>query len=406
MGQQPERVRLKLRSTGSASWVYVFRPRGSGSSAPAQTVTIGSYPSLKLDAARREALRHVGTVAGGGDPAAELRLQRLKARSRVSAGFDAYELELGRRGVVKKDEAMSVLRRGFAPMLNKDIGDIDQPMLIARIATIATTTHKRKDGRSFTVPGAAADFRKHCHAFFAFTTATGLTRHNPLSGYRLPRQTREELLSGSGREGKALADDEIVSVWKAAERLGVFGSLVQLALLSGLRRNELAMLEWGDITDSAIIIPASRTKMSRPHHVPITPLMRTILDRQPKRTGNPLVFPSPVSHGVINGWSKLVPRLIKASGVTLRLHDLRRTTRTILSRLGVDDVVAGLCIGHVRGGLTGLYDKNLRWDARVSAFKKVSDHVETLLRGYCGEQEGAENLSPTPVSKDPGQDSR
>ena len=153
--------------------------------------------------------------------------------------------------------------------------------------------------------------------------------------------------------------------------MGSFGGLVRLGLLSGLRRNEIAELEWSDIRDDAIVIPASRSKMGREHFVPLTSAMKTVLSAQPK-TSNPLVFPSPVSNGVMNGWSKLLPRLANASGVGFRTHDTRRTCRTLMSRLGIEEAVAELAIGHVRRGLVGIYNKDVQWPARISAFEKVS----------------------------------
>ena len=162
-------------------------------------------------------------------------------------------------------------------------------------------------------------------------------------------------------------------------RHGPFGGLIRLALLTGLRRNEIATLEWSDIRDDAIVIPAQRSKMGRAHFVPLTGLMRSVLEMQPIRTGNPLVFPSVVTGGVMAGWSKLLPKLIKASGVDMRIHDTRRTTRTLLSRLGVDEALAELCIGHLRKGLVGIYNKDLMWSARVAAVAKVSDHIRALV---------------------------
>ena len=212
---------LKLRQTGSASWIYVYRPRGSSQATPPRTITLGTWPTLDLDNARREALKLVGKVAGGGDPASELRLLRPKSKSRLAAALDAYEIELARRKVVARSEAMSILRRGFAPMLDLDIGAVDQPLLINRITSIATRQHRRKDGSAYTTPGAAAEFRKHAHAFLAWCTATGMTKHNALAGYRIPRQTREEKLGiVNGREGKALDDAEIAKVWLAAGGMG------------------------------------------------------------------------------------------------------------------------------------------------------------------------------------------
>jgi hypothetical protein len=75
----------------------------------------------------------------------------------------------------------------------------------------------------------------------------------------------------------------------------------------------------------------------------------------------------------------MLPRLVAASGVKFRLHDLRRTSRTLMSRLGVDETTAELSIGHVRRGLVGTYNKDDAWPARETAFQKVSAHVTGLI---------------------------
>jgi integrase len=83
----------------------------------------------------------------------------------------------------------------------------------------------------------------------------------------------------------------------------------------------------------------------------------------------------------LSGWSKLMPRLNKASSVDFTLHDLRRTTRTLMSRLGVLEDHAEMAIGHVRKDLVARYNRDEAWGARVAAFEKVSDHIAGLLQG-------------------------
>ena len=55
----------------------------------------------------------------------------------------------------------------------------------------------------------------------------------------------------------------------------------------------------------------------------------------------------------------MLPRLVKAAGTEpFSLHDLRRTCRTLMSRCGMDDLIAELAIGHARIGLVGVYNKD------------------------------------------------
>ena len=46
---------LRMRATGSCSWVLVYRKRGGGRKEPVRRVTVGSWPTLALDAARAAA---------------------------------------------------------------------------------------------------------------------------------------------------------------------------------------------------------------------------------------------------------------------------------------------------------------------------------------------------------------
>ena len=139
--------------------------------------------------------------------------------------------------------------------------------------------------------------------------------------------------------------------------MGSFGRLTQLALLTGMRRGELSGLRWPDIRDR-IALEARHTKGGAAHEIPLTELMRATLAKQPS-TSSALVFPSSRANGRISGWTKLVNRLVKESGVELTMHDTRRTCRTLMSRLGVNEDIAELAIGHRRADLVARYNKDL-----------------------------------------------
>ena len=85
----------------------------------------------------------------------------------------------------------------------------------------------------------------------------------------------------------------------------------------------------------------------------------------------------------------MLRNLRRASGVDFRLHDLRRTARTLMSKLGVAEDIAELAIGHVRADLIARYNKDEAWAGRSDAFTRVSAHVATLI----GAREGAEVIA-------------
>jgi integrase len=168
-------------------------------------------------------------------------------------------------------------------------------------------------------------------------------------------------------------------VWQAAESLGSFGGLVRLALLTGLRRGELAPLERArDLFADRIVVRPEHAKTGAQHEVPLTDLMRQVIAGAPVTTSK-LLFPSPATGGRLAGWTRWVANLRRTSGVDFRLHDLRRTARTLMSRLGVPEDISELAIGHVRADLIARYNKDDAWAGRRDTFERVSAHVESLI---------------------------
>lgn len=82
----------------------------------------------------------------------------------------------------------------------------------------------------------------------------------------------------------------------------------------------------------------------------------------------------------MTGWSKRLPEAYAATakeGVgKWTPHDLRRTMRTGLGRLGVEPVVAELLIDHaISDELARIYDRGAYWQARVDSAQRWADHV-------------------------------
>jgi integrase len=358
---------LRCLASGVKTWVFIYRGAG-GRRANSQTVRIGAYPEIGVEAARKAARGFAGDVAHGRDPAADRREERRRERATLRLALDDYERSLKQRRIVNWRVVMSALRRGLSRLLTHDVRDLTRGDYVAAIATIERT------GRM----GAAEDLRKHCRTFAEWSVGRGLADFNPLAGLRRPRLTRAERLENVER-GRALSDDEIRKVWLAAELLGPFGGLTQFALLTAMRRGELSGLRWDDIKRDRIVLQAQQTKTGTAHEIPITELMRKVLARQP-RTSSPLVFPSSRTAGRILGWTKLVNKLVRTSGVSMTMHDLRRTCRTLMSRLDVPEDVAELAIGHQRADLVARYNHDHAYAKRASSFELVSGHVAELSK--------------------------
>src|SRR5262249_49177414 len=70
----------------------------------------------------------------------------------------------------------------------------------------------------------------------------------------------------------------------------------------------------------------------------------------------------------------------EASGVTgWTIHDLRRTARSLMSRAGVNADIAERCLGHVIGGVRGIYDRHEYFEEKKRAFEALAAQIERIV---------------------------
>ena len=70
----------------------------------------------------------------------------------------------------------------------------------------------------------------------------------------------------------------------------------------------------------------------------------------------------------------------QASGVTgWTLHDLRRTARSLMSRAGVPTDHAERCLGHVIGGVRGVYDRHEFHAEKKRAYEALAVQIDRII---------------------------
>jgi integrase len=62
------------------------------------------------------------------------------------------------------------------------------------------------------------------------------------------------------------------------------------------------------------------------------------------------------------------------------LHDLRRTSRTLLSRAGVAPDTAERCLGHAIVGVRATYDRHEYQSEKAAAFEALAALIERIVR--------------------------
>jgi integrase len=179
---------------------------------------------------------------------------------------------------------------------------------------------------------------------------------------------------------RVLTDDELRKVWQAAEGCGVYGSYLRFLLLTAARRSEVAGMTWAEISGGDWILPAARNKTKLDLVRPLSRMAQDILESLPKAVG--FVWSTNGGARAIGDFGGFKRELDATSDVKgWRLHDLRRTARSLMSRAGVPSDHAELCLGHVIGGVRGVYDRHEYHTEKQQAFEALAGIVERILSG-------------------------
>jgi integrase len=184
---------------------------------------------------------------------------------------------------------------------------------------------------------------------------------------------------------RTLTDDEIRVVWRAVETQGAFGRLVRFLLLTGARRSEAAAMPWAELDGTEWLLPAARNKTKVDLIRPLSSAAEAVLG--PKPDGAVFVFSTDGGATPLSGYSKAKQEFDKAVTAEAQplpnwtLHDLRRTARSLMSRAKVPTDHAERVLGHVIGGIRGVYDLYEYRDEKRDALAALARLVDRIIAG-------------------------
>jgi integrase len=185
---------------------------------------------------------------------------------------------------------------------------------------------------------------------------------------------------------RILSDDELRAVWKASERedMGAFGAIVRLCLLTGQRSRRIATMKWADFDGQVWTVPMEAREKGTGGELLLPETAVTIIEAQRSKriAKNPYVFAVGIRRGAFNSFSegkaKLDKKLPKKMPAWV-VHDLRRTARSLLARAGVRPDYAERVLGHVVGGVEGVYDRHAYRDEKASALRALASLIDTIV---------------------------
>jgi integrase len=337
---------LMITAKGARSWVLQYRAAGKSRRA----TTDGQ---LSLAEAERWAKTIQGRVAHGGDPVEEHRRERTAQTNTLRAVVTEFVAREGKR-LRSIGERERIFNSHILPTLGSRPIDSIKRSEVTRLLEQVEDNHGPASARQ-----ALAAIRRlfTWHSSRDDDFASVITR-----GMGPP--------PGAARS-RILNDDELRAIWSTGN------ALVRFLLLTGCRRTEAASMRWSEIEGADWVLPAARNKNKVELTRPLSAAARDVLASLPRICD--FCF-SANGKGPLAGYSRFKETIDKRSGVSnWTLHDLRRTSRSLMSRAGVNADIAERCLGHVIAGVRGVYDRHQYRDEMLRAYEALASQIERIV---------------------------
>ena len=154
--------------------------------------------------------------------------------------------------------------------------------------------------------------------------------------------------------------------------------MVRFLLLTGARLQEAARITKSEVSVDGWLLPAERNKVKRELLRPLSTAALDVINGRP-RIDSEYIFTAD-GRRPLRSFSRAKGRLQDSSGTSdWRIHDLRRTARSLMSRAGVISEIAEQCLGHVVGGVRGTYDRHDYYNEKKHAFEALAAQVERII---------------------------
>jgi integrase len=342
---------VRVTEKGVKTFVLVTRYPGSHNPAPR---SLGVYGGITLEAARTKAREWLALIAAGTDPEQHAASKREQTFQAIAEQYFLRKAKTHR----SRAATQAALERLVYPTIGaRPIEAINRSDIVRLLDVIEDERGPMMASRTLGIINRVMNF----HA----------TRTDDF---------RSPIVRGMGRgikqaRSRILDDDELRAIWKATADYPVFGALLRFILLTATRRYEAGKMRWSELSGDTWIIPAARYKTNLDHVIPLSVMALAVL---PPRNGE-FVF-SKNGHQAMGGYERHKQAIDEASGVSgWVIHDLRRTARSLLSRAGVASDHAERCLGHVIGGVRGVYDRHEYFDEKAKAFEALALQVERII---------------------------
>jgi len=364
---------IRVAPSGRKSWIFVYRRNGKLS-----RITLGTYPDDTLADAHSTHSGLRDLLRAGTDPAMARRLEKHLNVTAPSVA-DLADLYLERHA-----KPMKRSWREDQRILDKDVlsrwgetkaKDIKRRDVIALLDDIVDR------GSPIAANNTLAVIRK----MFNFAIERSILEDTPCRAVKAPGKTVAR--------DRVLSDTEIKTFWTALDgaKMTLRSQLVlKLILVTAQRKGEILNAEKSefDLDNCLWTIPSERSKNKLAHRVPLTLLAMDLLEEARNQSGDSrYLFPSPRGDKPMLG--SAVSRAILNNRELFAIdqftpHDLRRTTASHMTSIGISRLVVAKILNHAEGGVTAIYDRHGYDKEKRQALIAWGRRLDSILAGETG----------------------
>jgi integrase len=406
-----------LRLSASAklrTWIYRYRSSVDGR---IRQVAIGHWPAMSFPAAivSWEALKNQRD--SGSDPVLSAKQEKIEAKAliekeRTEKAESAYTVRVlcdeylaGHIYRHRAKKGATEITRMFDTML----GSLEKLPATAITRAMAFDLIQRHAAKS---PVQAGKLRCELGAAWDYAMDAGRLPETAVNWWRLilrgKIRSKGKAIGGEkiGTVKRVLSEDEVgeLIAWLPNFPL-LIADVLTLYLWTGARGAEIVGMTGAEITEENgqvwWTIPKSRTKNARhegaaDQRVPLYGRGLAVVLRRKRLYGGGVLFPSRQKAGHVDQktiqqqvhyrqpYCPTRPEMTRSRLTVTHWapHDLRRTSRTLLAKLGCPDTVGEMILGHMLPGVVGTYNRHQYDGEKLKWLLTLSEHLELLAKRF------------------------
>lgn len=332
---------VRITSSGAKSFILEKRIDGK-----VKRLTLGRYPELTVEQARKEAHKFLGHIATGRNPSAEKKHNALQGTA-LQQAFDDFvsaRKSLKPRTLYDYQRLMKV---AFPDWQNKALVDISKEMVAKRHTKIGSEHGEAYANLSMRFLRALLNFSI---AQYEDGKGNAILRENPVvrltqtrAWYRVDR--RQTVIKphqlAPWYQGVMLLKHD-----KTSPQSALVADYLLFLLFTGLRRQEAATLKWSDIDLQGRSFTIRDTKNREPLTLPLTDFIFSLLESRKAAADSEYVFAGTGKAGYLIEPRHQVQKVREVSGISFTLHDLRRTFITSAESIDISAYALKRLVNH------------------------------------------------------------